>query len=72
MAKKYDLSKKSDLRRFKKESMKNLQDSIVTQVLDRAYDVECPHCKAKISVRPGHGLCVACGGEINLELNINP
>jgi len=72
MAKKYDLSKKSGLRRFERDSIKTLQDNIAAQVFDRTYDVECPHCKAKISVRPGHSLCIGCGGEINLELNINP
>ena len=36
----------------------------------RAYDIECPHCHAKITIHPGATHCPSCGKEIDLKLNI--
>ena len=35
----------------------------------KSFDIDCPHCGAKISVPEGKSACPQCQSEINLTLN---
>jgi Zn finger protein HypA/HybF involved in hydrogenase expression len=70
MAKKYNLSSKSDMNRFMKDLEQQVKSNAEQQIMARNYDVECPHCHSKISTRPGAGTCPVCHNTINLDLNI--
>lgn len=39
------------------------------ELSNMTYDVECPHCRAKISVEPGNAICPVCGKSINVTID---
>lgn len=71
MPKKYDINKKSDLKRFERDLKKKTASIIEQNLYSRNYDVECPHCHSKISVPSGFSKCPICYNDINLNLNIS-
>lgn len=70
MTKKYNLSSKSDMRRFAKDLEKQVYSNAEQQILSRTYEVECPDCHSKISIKPGKSFCPVCHNEIDFNLNI--
>jgi len=70
MTKKYSLSSKSDMNRFAKDLEKQVYSYAEQQILSRTYDVECPDCHSKISIKPGKSRCPICHNEIDFNLNI--
>lgn len=70
MSKKYNIGKKSDMRRFAKDLENSLVDAAKGKLMSRRYDVECPRCQSKIPVPIGKSVCPYCKHEIDLNLNI--
>lgn len=71
MTKKYNLSSKSDMRKFERDLEKELIDSAKSTARNALYDMNCPHCEKAIRVPAGLSRCPQCGGQINLELDFN-
>lgn len=71
MTKKYNISSKSDMRRFERDLSNKVQSMTYNTLQNRTYDVTCPHCHASIQVHPGKSMCPFCRKEIDLKLNIN-
>lgn len=69
MAKKYDISKSSDMRRLTRDLEQAVKDQARSAAQSMQYNVECPHCQSAISVRPGYSRCPYCGGSIDLSLD---
>lgn len=64
MGRSYDLSSKSDMRRFTRDIEKDVQK----QMSKAGIDVKCPGCKAAIKVTPGANVCPKCGANIDVDL----
>ncbi len=71
MAKKYDISKSSDMRRLTRDLENAVRDQAVQAAQTMEYAVKCPHCHSSVTVTPGYSRCPQCGGAINLELDIH-
>lgn len=67
MSKNYDLSKKSDMRRFMKDLEKEAFEIGKESISKNGLDIECPHCGKEIHAPLGLSTCPKCGGEINLS-----
>ena len=70
MAKKYNLSSKSDMKHFMKALEQQVYSNAEKEIYSRTYDVECPDCHSKISIKPGKSHCLICHNEIDFNLNI--
>ncbi|WP_159562765.1 MULTISPECIES: hypothetical protein [unclassified Exiguobacterium] len=70
MKNKYNLGSKSDMRKFSRDLEKQLREKTIHAVQNKSYDIECPHCKSLISIKPGKQRCPVCNEEINFTLNI--
>ena len=71
MKHKYNISSKSDMRRFQRGLKKDIKSSVVSAIESSLYDVTCPSCGAVVNIPAGVSQCPECKKEINLELNIN-
>lgn len=47
-----------------------IKNKTVETLNNRSYEVECPHCNAKISAHPGQNICPFCHNTVDLNLNI--
>lgn len=70
MKKNYNLNSKSDMKRYLKDLKKQVYSTVEKEALSQEYEVECPSCHNKISVRSGKNYCPVCNEEINFSLNI--
>lgn len=59
MAKKYDLTKKSDMRRLSRDLEKSVRDFAKETVT--AFDIKCEGCGAPMTVKAGVNTCPSCG-----------
>lgn len=66
----YDLSRKSEMKRFAKDLGKRVKDAAIEEAMGRMYDVTCPSCGASVKVPTGKSACPKCGEEIDLQLDI--
>lgn len=66
----YNLSSKSDMKRFAKDLERRVKDAAIEEAMGRMYDVTCPTCGASVMVPTGKSRCPACGEEIDLQLDI--
>lgn len=71
MSKKYNLGSNSDMRKFQKDLKSGILQKAEQSLHQRQYEVDCPHCNAKIMAYPGKQPCPNCSKEIDLDLNIN-
>lgn len=71
MSKNYNLGNKSDLRRFKKDLNKTVQNMAVNALQSRSITVTCPHCKKKFPAHSGANTCPFCRRSVNLQLDID-
>lgn len=70
MAKTYDLSKKSDMRKFAKDLERDAMDLAKESICENGIEIECPHCGKTISVVPGLNTCAFCNNEIDVNLDL--
>ena len=57
--------------KFDERKLRSTIENATTKALNnRSYDVECPHCHAKINVHPGTDICPLCHNTVNLKLDI--
>lgn len=67
MKREYDISKKSDMRRFKRDmtaiAQQKITDALANQTL--TFRTRCPHCAAEVEFRPAPFMCPVCGGLIS-------
>ncbi len=71
MSRKYDLSKKSDMRRFEKDLHQAVIDKAVEAVNSgMTFDIECPHCNQPVSVPAGLSECPLCHQTIELTVQV--
>ena len=69
MPKSYDLSKKSDMRRFEKDLENKVIDLANKAILDgEEFDYECPNCHNQIKIHIGKVVCPYCQFEIEVTL----
>lgn len=68
MANKYDIGKRSEIDRLFKDIQESIKEQAEEIIANKAFDVTCPHCKNKISVKPGKSLCPVCQKEIRLTI----
>lgn len=71
MTKKYNLTSKSDMRRFEKDLKNTIMDKARHAAQNGTYDVACPHCGRTVKAHAGINQCPYCGNTIDLNLNIN-
>ncbi len=71
MNKKYNLGSQSDIRRFSQDMGSAMMSQAHNALMNRKYDITCPHCQRKVSVPPGRSACPHCRAEINLSLDIH-
>lgn len=64
MSKKYDLSKKSDMRRFEKDLEKEVMDVAKKSISKSGLEIECPHCGKTIHVQLGDNICEHCSNQV--------
>lgn len=69
MSKKYNLGKRSDMRKFQKEFETAALDKAKQIMMSKSYEIECPGCKSKLNVSSGIQLCPSCGSKIEFTLN---
>lgn len=68
--KKYNLSSKSDMKRFERDMKKKVQSIAEEKVRSRYYEVECKNCHSKISAHAGYNQCPVCHHTFSLNLDI--
>ena len=71
MAKMYNLSSKSSMKKFTKDLEKAAYNSVTSQALQMTVDEKCPSCNNQIKVNNGHNICPCCGEEINVKFDID-
>lgn len=71
MSKSYDLSKKSDMRKFQSDLESQVIDAAKQTAMGEKYDVECPHCGQPVTVPVGKSRCPKCKNIIDLTLDFN-
>lgn len=60
MAKSYDLSKKSDTKRFTRDLEREIRGIARKKIELGGLEIECPKCGAPMSVTPGLNACPSC------------
>lgn len=47
-----------------------IKEEAMHAALNRTYTINCPHCEAQITVRPGKSPCPRCGETVDLVLKL--
>lgn len=68
--KKYNIGKKSDMKRLERDIMNKANSIAAQNIMSRDYEVECKHCHSQVSVPAGFSYCPKCHNVINLILNV--
>lgn len=71
MSKTFDLSKKSDMRRFSREIESNLKDVAREGIQSNGVDYPCPHCEQTIHVHGGHNVCPYCHKTVEVTFDFS-
>lgn len=69
MPKKYNISKKSDLKRLEKDLTAKINAIAEKKILSGEYQVKCPHCHETITVSRYTNYCPVCYHHIVLKFN---
>ncbi len=67
----YDINKKSDMNKLFTDFKKQGLEIAKNQINARQYKIECPQCKAKITVKSGSNICPFCKHNFDVKLDIN-
>ncbi len=70
MSKGYDLSKKSDMRKFSRALEEGVMDAARDAISEDGVAISCPHCGKEITVFPGENTCKHCGNIVNVDLKL--
>lgn len=71
MSKNYNLSKKSDMRRFQKDFKQHMYDLAKESLSNESFEINCPNCNQSIEVHEGINTCDFCSKEIDVDLEFN-
>ena len=71
MPKNYDISKKSDMRRFQRDLDRVIREAAEKKLREIPFDAKCPHCGKAIQVSEGLVICPFCHSPINVTLDID-
>lgn len=69
MRKKYNLGKKSDMRRFQRDLEKAANDIVSDATSKMSIDIQCPNCGSNIKAKSGNQKCPICSSNIELKFN---
>lgn len=61
MAKTYDISKKSDMRKFERDLEKSIKEFAREEISRQGIDIECPGCGRTMHTTGGDTTCPSCG-----------
>ena len=67
MPKKYDITKKSDMRRLERDLKKTVQKAVDDAYKSALDDLVCPNCGRTFRAHVGHETCPLCGTEFDLK-----
>ena len=67
---KYDISKKSDMRKFSRDLEKQILDNVEKEIKKTGIEIECPNCKKKFKAKGGKNTCPHCKKVIDLDINM--
>lgn len=70
MARKYDITKKSGMRRFERDLRKDIVKQTESILRKKPVQVECPHCHQPIKIHAGSNVCPFCKQLVRLNLDI--
>lgn len=71
MGKTYNISNRSDMRRFTHDLQSSIQKIAVDALKKKSFEFTCPFCKRIIEVHSGKNTCRYCRKTVNVELNIH-
>ncbi len=66
MAKKYDITSKSDMKKLQKDMEKSVMDMARKQANHASGFLVCPKCNTKFSGRVGPNICPSCHSTITV------
>lgn len=69
MSKKYNLGKKSDMRRFQRDFEKSANKIFSDAVSKMSVDIQCPKCGTNFKARNGNQMCPNCSSNIGLKIS---
>ena len=61
MARTYDISKNSDMRKFAHDLEKSVKETARKEITRQGIDIECPGCGRTIHTKGGDTTCPSCG-----------
>ncbi|WP_143758275.1 hypothetical protein [[Collinsella] massiliensis] len=64
MTRKYDITKKSDMKRFMRDIERDMKRSVKRQLPQAGVNIACPHCDNTVHVKAGRNICPFCGNAI--------
>lgn len=67
MSKKYNLAKKSDMRKLVKDLEKEVKRTAEKAVKRDGFEYTCPNCGRSTKVRPGNNRCSHCRQAIHVD-----
>jgi len=53
-----------------KKLIKEVKKEATKQFNKQLFDIECPHCKAKVQISSGLSKCPKCGEKIDLSIDV--
>ncbi|WP_088033544.1 hypothetical protein [Evansella clarkii] len=68
MARKYNIGKKSDMRRFTKDLEKSITNQFEKAVHTSKFDYKCPNCNRNIKISSGMNTCPYCSQTIQFNV----
>lgn len=68
MSRKYDISKKSDMRRLERDLKATIQKAAEDQYKKALSHFECPNCGQTFNAHAGHVTCPYCHTEYNFQI----
>lgn len=68
---KFDLTKKSDVKKLEKHLRNQAYDIARNELSTRTYEIACTKCNLRFHAKKGLNICPYCGNEINVELDFN-
>lgn len=71
MSKHYNISKKSDMRRFTRDIERDIYKAAENAIRAKGVELECPDCHQQVTFRQGENICPLCGHEVDINFNFH-